>query len=121
MDNICWIYDDNQITIEGSTELAFSEDVATRFRGLGWQVVKVADANDLGALAAAYTAFLACADRPTLLMIHSVIGYGSPHKAGKASCAWRTDWRGGNRSDQGGLWLAGRREVPRPGGRDGPL
>ena len=47
LDNVCWIYDDNQITIEGSTKLAFSEDVVARFRGLGWQVVKVADANDL--------------------------------------------------------------------------
>ena len=85
LDNVCWIYDDNHITIEGSTELAFSEDVAARFRGLGWQVVEVADANDLKALAAAYEAFLACTDRPTLLMVHSIIGYGSPHKAGTAS------------------------------------
>jgi len=85
LDNICWIYDDNRITIEGSTELAFSEDVAARFRSLGWHVVEVDDANDLGALAAAQKAFLACDDRPTLLKVRSVIGFGSPHKAGKAS------------------------------------
>jgi len=85
LDNLCWIYDDNHITIEGSTDLAFSEDVATRFRGLGWQVVGVADANDLNTLAAAYQTFLACSDRPTLIMVRSVIGYGSPHKAGTAS------------------------------------
>ncbi len=85
LDNICWIYDDNHITIEGSTELAFSEDVPARFRSLGWQVVEVADANDLGALAAAYEAFLACDDRPTLIKVRTVIGYGSPHKAGTAS------------------------------------
>jgi transketolase len=85
LDNLCWIYDDNHITIEGSTELAFSEDVAARFRSLGWQVVEVADANDLGLLADAYEAFLACDDRPTLLVVRTVIGFGSPHKAGSAS------------------------------------
>jgi transketolase len=85
LDNLCWIYDDNHITIEGSTNLAFSEDVPARFRSLGWQVVEVADANNLGALTAAYRAFLACDDRPTLLMVRTVIGYGSPNKAGKPS------------------------------------
>ena len=85
LDNLCWIYDDNHITIEGSTDLAFSEDVPARFRSLGWQVVEVADANDLETLAAAYKAFLACDDRPTLLKVRTVIGYGSPHKAGKPS------------------------------------
>lgn len=85
LDNLCWIYDDNHITIEGDTELAFSEDVAARFRGLGWQVVEVADANDLEALASAYESFLSCDDRPTLLVVRSVIGYGSPNKAGQPS------------------------------------
>ncbi|MEO2046181.1 MAG: transketolase [Pirellulales bacterium] len=85
LDNLCWIYDDNHITIEGDTELAFSEDVAVRFRGLGWQVVEVADANDLKALASAYESFLSCDDRPTLLIVRSVIGYGSPNKAGQPS------------------------------------
>jgi transketolase len=80
LSNLCWIYDDNHITIEGNTELAFSEDVGRRFEGLGWHVVKVADANDLTALRAAYKSFLATTDKPTLIIVRSHIGYGSPHK-----------------------------------------
>ena len=57
LSNLCWIYDDNHITIEGHTELAFSEDVATRFRGYGWNVIAVDDANDLDALARAFKHF----------------------------------------------------------------
>lgn len=79
--NLCWIYDDNQITIEGHTELAFSEDVATRFRGLGWHVVKVSDANDLSALDAAYQSFLDHDSGPTLIIVKSVIAWGAPTKA----------------------------------------
>lgn len=81
LSNLCWIYDDNHITIEGHTELAFSEDVARRFEGLGWNTVRVADANDLEALAKALENFHACDDRPTLIVVRSVIGYGSPNKA----------------------------------------
>jgi transketolase len=79
--NLCWIYDDNNITIEGHTDLAFSEDVATRFKGYGWNVVKVADVNDLPALRAALASFHETDDRPTLIIVRSVIGYGSPKKA----------------------------------------
>ena len=78
--NLCWIYDDNAITIEGSTDLAFSEDVATRFAAYGWTVERVADANDLDRLALAYERFFAGVDRPTLIMVKSHIGYGAPHK-----------------------------------------
>jgi len=85
LSNLCWIYDDNDITIEGSTELAFSEDVGKRFEGLGWNVVKVADANDLKALGAAYSNFQNCNDAPTLIVVKSVIGFGSPNKAGTAA------------------------------------
>jgi transketolase len=81
LSNLCWIYDDNHITIEGDTSLALSEDVATRFQGLGWNTVKVADANDVDALQAALLAFRNCDDRPTLIIVRSVIGYGSPGKA----------------------------------------
>ncbi|RMF36726.1 MAG: transketolase [Planctomycetota bacterium] len=81
LSNLCWIYDDNKITIEGETDLAFSEDVARRFEGLGWQTVRVDDANDLAALSAAYQAFVDCEDRPTLIIVRSVIGYGAPNKA----------------------------------------
>lgn len=79
--NLCWIYDDNKITIEGHTQLAFSEDVAARFRGLGWNTLLVEDANDVPALRAALQAFQECQDRPTLIVVRSVIGFGSPHKA----------------------------------------
>ncbi len=78
--NLCWIYDDNHITIEGHTELAFSEDVGRRFEGLGWNVVKVADANDLTALRAAYRTFQQSTDRPTLIIVRSIIAWGAPHK-----------------------------------------
>ncbi|MEX2169315.1 MAG: transketolase [Pirellulales bacterium] len=84
LDNLCWIYDDNQITIEGKTELAFSEDVETRFRGLGWHVERVADANDRGALDKAIKAFQAERQRPTMIIVKSVIAYGAPNKAGTA-------------------------------------
>jgi transketolase len=82
LDNLCWIYDDNAITIEGETELAFSEDVGRRFEGLGWHVVHVADANDTAALKRALAAFKAETKKPTLVIVKSVIGYGAPTKAG---------------------------------------
>ncbi|MCC6508538.1 MAG: transketolase [Pirellulaceae bacterium] len=81
LSNLCWMYDDNHITIEGETDLAFSENVGQRFEGMGWNVVRVADANDLGALAKALDAFHACKDKPTLVIVRSIIGYGSPNKA----------------------------------------
>ncbi|MEM8864894.1 MAG: transketolase [Planctomycetota bacterium] len=83
LSNLCWIYDDNNITIEGETDLAFSEDVGKRFEGLGWNVLRVDDANDLKALQQAIDEFKACEDKPTLVIAKSVIGYGSPNKAGK--------------------------------------
>ncbi len=81
LSNLCWIYDDNHITIEGRTSLSFSEDVATRFAGYGWNVVRLGDANDLDGLRSALQAFHATTDRPTLIIVRSVIGFGSPHKA----------------------------------------
>lgn len=78
--NLCWIYDNNRITIEGPTRLAFSEDVAARFLAYGWNVVRVSDANDLNMLARGYEAFLDTRDRPTLIIVESHIGYGAPHK-----------------------------------------
>jgi transketolase len=80
--NLCWIYDNNRITIEGATSLAFSEDVPKRFEGYGWAVQRVSDANDLDALDAAFDAFKAETGRPTLIVVDSVIGYGAPTKAG---------------------------------------
>jgi transketolase len=80
LDNLCWIYDSNRITIEGSTSLAFSDDVGTRFQGYGWDVVQVADANDLVALDQAYEKAKATRDRPTIIIVQSHIGYGAPTK-----------------------------------------
>lgn len=78
--NLCWVYDDNKITIEGRTDLAFSEDVAGRFESLGWQVITVADANDLETLGTAFNRFRETTDMPTLIIVKSIIGYGAPNK-----------------------------------------
>jgi transketolase len=85
LDNLCWIYDNNRITIEGATDLAFSEDVATRFIGYGWNVTRVGDANDLAMLDRAFTVFKNEKTRPTLIIVDSHIGYGAPTKQGTAS------------------------------------
>jgi transketolase len=77
LSELCWIYDNNRITIEGETKLAFSEDVATRFIGYGWNVTRVGDANDLEMLSRAFQTFHATTDRPTLIIVDSHIGYGS--------------------------------------------
>jgi len=78
--NLCWIYDSNHITIEGNTALAYSDDVATRFIGYGWNVTRVGDANDLEMLERAFTTFKNTADRPTLIIVDSHIAYGAPNK-----------------------------------------
>jgi len=76
---LCWIYDNNHITIEGRTELAFSDDIATKFIGYGWNVTRVGDANDVEMLKRAFATFQATPDRPTLIIVDSHIGWGS-HK-----------------------------------------
>jgi len=78
--NLCWIYDNNHVTLDGPAEWSFSEDVITRFKGYGWNVTHVTDANDLEMLGRAYDVFLNTNDRPTLIVVDSHIGYGSPHK-----------------------------------------
>jgi transketolase len=80
LSNLCWIYDNNHITIEGNTSLAFTEDVATRFVGYGWNVTRVADANDIEMLSRAFDTFLREDDRPTLIIVDSHIAYGAPTK-----------------------------------------
>jgi transketolase len=80
LDNLCWIYDNNRITIEGHTELALSDDVATRFIGYGWNVTRVGDANDLTMVERAFDVFDRTTGRPTLVIVDSHIGYGAPHK-----------------------------------------
>src|SRR5438876_5681899 len=80
LSNLCWIYDSNRITIEGHTALAFSEDVATRFLGYGWNVTRVGDANDLEMLEHAFRVFKRTNDRPTLIIVDSHIAWGAPNK-----------------------------------------
>jgi len=80
LSNLCWIYDNNHITLDGPASWSFSEDVATRFIGYEWNVTRVTDANDLDMLARAFEIFKKTTDRPTLIIVDSHIGYGSPHK-----------------------------------------
>jgi transketolase len=80
LSNLCWIYDNNKITIEGNTDLAYDENVAARFSAYGWDVQHVHDANDLVGLADAYTQALSVKDRPKLIIVDSHIGFGSPHR-----------------------------------------
>jgi transketolase len=80
LDNLCWIYDNNHITIDGDTSLAYGDDVLSRFEGYGWNVLRVGDANDAGLLSRAFDAFKAEAGRPTLIVVDSHIGWGSPNK-----------------------------------------
>jgi transketolase len=85
LDNLCWVYDNNHITIEGSTRLAFTEDVETRFLGYGWNVLRVGDANDLGRIENALDIFRKTKGRPTFIVLDSHIGYGAPHKQDTAA------------------------------------
>ena len=80
LDNLCWIYDNNHITIEGDTNITFTEDVATRFLAYGWHVLRVGDANDVDRIERAIRTFQQTQGRPTLIILDSQIGYGSPHK-----------------------------------------
>jgi transketolase len=80
LDNLCWVYDNNHITIEGQTSLAFTEDVATRFLAYGWNVLRVGDANDLDRIEHTLGVFRETKGRPTLIILDSHIGYGAPHK-----------------------------------------
>ena len=121
LSNLCWIYDNNHITIEGHTALTFSEDVATRFLGYGWNVTRVGDANDLEMLARAFTRFKHHADGPTLIIVDSHIAYGAPHKARHQRRPWRASGSGGNQTDQARLRLAGGRTVSRARRRPRPL
>jgi transketolase len=80
LNNLCWIYDNNHITIEGPTSIAFTEDVGARFAAYGWNVLRVGDANNLAAIEGALRAAKTTNDRPTLIVVASHIGYGSPHR-----------------------------------------
>jgi transketolase len=80
LDNLCWMYDNNHITIDGATSLAYDDDVLSRFEGYGWNVLRVGDANDAALLSRAFEEFKAETGRPTLIVIDSHIGWGSPNK-----------------------------------------
>jgi transketolase len=85
LSNLCWIYDSNRVTLDGPAEWSFSENVGERFRAYGWNVTEVTDANDQAQLTQAYKHFLATKDQPTFIVVHSHIGYGSPHKQDSSS------------------------------------
>ena len=85
LDDLCWIYDNNHITIEGKTSITFTEDVAARFLAYRWNVLRVGDANDLGRIEDALAVFRKTEGRPTLIVLDSHIGYGSPHKIDTAA------------------------------------
>jgi transketolase len=80
LSNLCWVYDNNRVTLDGPADWSFNEDVATRFLGYGWSITRVADANDLDSLGRAFEVFKHTQERPTLIIVDSHIGYGSPHK-----------------------------------------
>ncbi|HEY2609950.1 MAG TPA: transketolase [Reyranella sp.] len=85
LDDLCWIYDNNHITIEGKTSITFTEDVGARFAAYHWNVLHVGDANDLKSIGDALAAFRQSKGKPTLIILDSHIGYGSPHKVDTAA------------------------------------
>src|SRR5215813_1141823 len=85
LDNLCWIYDNNHITVEGNTRIAFTEDIAGRFLDYGWNVLRVGDANDIERIEHAIDIFRKTKERPTFIVLDSHIGYGSPHKQDTAA------------------------------------
>ncbi|HWO16939.1 MAG TPA: transketolase [Solirubrobacterales bacterium] len=85
LDNLCWVYDNNHITIDGATHLAYDDDVSARFMGYDWNVIRVGDANDTGLISRAFEEFKAEEGRPTLVIVDSHIGWGSPHKQDTAA------------------------------------
>ena len=85
LDNLCWVYDNNHITIEGKTRITFTEDVEARFLAYGWNVLRVGNANDLERIEQAFEIFHKTKERPTFIVLHSHIGYGSPHKQDTAA------------------------------------
>jgi transketolase len=85
LDNLCWVYDNNHITIDGRTELAYDDDVPLRFEGYGWNILRVEDANDTRRISEAFDEFKAEEARPTLIVVDSHIGWGAPHKVDTAA------------------------------------
>ena len=113
LDNLCWVYDNNHITIEGNTRIAFTEDVAARFLGYGWNVLRVGDANDIDRIEHALEVFRQTKGRPTFIILDSHIGYGSPHKQDTPEAHGEPLGEEEIRLTKRSLRLAGGREVPR--------
>ncbi len=117
LDNLCWIYDNNHITIEGNTRITFTEDVAVRFLAYGWNVLRIGDANDLEHIADALTTFRDSEGRPTFIVLDSHIGYGSPHKQDTSAAHGEPLGVEECPANQARIWMAGRRAVPGAGRR----
>ena len=115
LDNLCWIYDNNHITIEGNTRITFTEDVAVRFLAYGWNVLRVGDANDLERIEHALATFRDTKGRPTFIVLDTHIGYGSPHKQDTSAAHGEPLGEEEVRLCQARLWMAGRRAVPGSG------
>ena len=111
LDNLCWIYDNNHITIEGKTRITFTEDVEARFLAYGWNVLRVGDANDIERIEHALDIFRKTKDRPTFIVLDSHIGYGSPAQARHCRGPRRAARRRRGSAHQAALRLAGGREV----------
>ena len=111
LDNLCWVWDNNHISIEGNTNITFTEDVAARFLAYGWNVLRVGDANDIGRIEQALTIFQQTKGRPTFIVLDSHIGYGSPHKQDTAAAHGEPLGDEEIRLGQKVLRLARRREV----------
>src|SRR6201990_69702 len=105
LDNLCWIYDNNHITIEGNTRIAFTEDISARFLGYGWNVLRVGGANDIDRIEHALDVFHKTKDRPTFIILDSHIGYGSPHKQDTAAAHGETLREGRGRLWKRGSWV----------------
>ena len=112
LSNLCWIYDSNRITIEGGTPLAFSEDVGARFAAYGWNVTHVTDANDLDMIRAGFRTFQQTNDRPTLIIVNSHIGWGSPHRQDTAEAHGEALGEEEVKLTKRYLRLAGGRQIP---------
>src|SRR3982750_2741775 len=115
LDDLCWLYDNNHITIEGNTRIAFTEDVAARFLGYQWNVLRVGDANDLDRIEHALHVFKLTKRRPTLIILDTHIGYGSPHRQDTAAAHGEALGIEEGKLTKGGCGLAGGRQVPGAG------
>ena len=114
LSNLCWVYDNNHITIDGHTSITYEDDVEARFQGYQWNVTRVEDANDLDEIARGFDNFQEEQERPTLIIVDSHIGYGAPNKQDTAEAHGEPARRRGGPGDEALLRLARGRGVPRP-------